>query len=60
MEMRDPLRPKCPENTKTQISGEKSKEKTNTHIRKKLGRGTSNTCAKLQGPSLKNVVDIGL
>ena len=29
-------------------------------IRKRFGRGTLNTCAKIQGVSLKNGVDIGL
>ena len=36
------------------------KTKTKNTIRKRLGRGTLNTCAKLQGLSLKNGVGIGL
>ena len=33
-------------------------EKKTKHIPKRLGRGTLNTCAKIQGLSLKNGVDI--
>ena len=59
LEIWDPLRPKYPKKYKTQISGEK-KKKRKIPIRKRLGRGTLNTCAKFQGLSLKNGVDIGL
>ena len=59
LEIWDPLRPKYPKKYKTQISGEK-KKKIKIPIRKRLGRGTLNTCAKFQGLSLKNGVDIGL
>ena len=37
------------------IFGEKTAKK---HIRRSLGKGTLNTCAKLQGLTLKNGVDI--
>ena len=59
LEVWDPLRPKYLKNTKTQISGEKTK-KQKQPIRKRLGRGTQNTCAKIQGLSLKNGVDFEL
>ena len=39
------------------IFGEKKQEK-NVYIRKRLGKGTLNTCAKFQGLTLKNGVDI--
>ena len=42
-----------------QISSEK-KAKTKNLIRKRLGKDSLNMCAKLQGLSLKNGVDIGL
>ena len=56
--MWDPLRPKCPKNTKTRISGEKKENMEKKTIRKRLDRGTLNTCPKIQGLSLKNGVDI--
>ena len=40
------------------MSGEKARQKKQK--RKRLGRGTLNTCAKLQVLSHKNGVDIGL
>ena len=46
MEMWDPLKPKYLAKMK--------------HIRRRFGRGTSNTCAKIQCISLKNGVGIGL
>ena len=39
------------------IFGEKKKQKQ-TNIRKRLGRGTLNTRAKIEGLTLKNGVDI--
>ena len=63
--MRDPLKPKYLKkilrSTKTQISGEiREKKKGKKNASKRLGRGTFNACAKFQGLSLKNGVDIGL
>ena len=58
LEIWDPKPQISPKNTKTQISGKKKKRKA--PIRKRLGRGTLNTYAKFQSPSLKNGVDIGL
>ena len=60
--MWDPLRPKHKKiYTKSQISGENKRNTTKQDkIRKRLDRGTFNTCAKFQGLSLKNGVDIGL
>ena len=56
------------ESLKTQISKkykppniwQQKTKKQEKNIRKRLGRGTLNTCAKCQGLSLKNGVDIGL
>ena len=45
--------------TKSQIFGGK-KTRTHTHIRKRLCRGTLNTCGKFQGLLSKNGLDIGL
>ena len=46
---------------KNQMSGEKRKKKEkNPFICKRVGRGTLNTCAKFQGLTLRNGVDIGL
>ena len=36
----------------------KNKTKQKQNIRKRLGRGTLNACAKFQGPFLQNGVDI--
>ena len=36
----------------------KKNKKIESPIRKRLGRDTLNTCAKFQGPSFKNGVDI--
>ena len=46
-----------PPKIKTKISDEKIKKKKKS-IRQRLGKGTLNTCAKFQGPTLKNGVDI--
>ena len=43
-----------PKNTKIQVSGGE------TPPRKRLGKGALNTCAKFQGLTLKNGVDIGI
>ena len=56
LELWDQSRPKYPKTTKTQISGAKN-ENRKKPIRKRLGMGTLNTCAKFQGQSLKNGVD---
>ena len=50
----------CPKKYKTQIFDEKNKKKKKKNIRERLDRGTLNTCAKIQGLTLKNAVDIGI
>ena len=54
--IRDGLRPQYPKKNK------KKKHLTikKQHIRERLGRGSLNACAKFQGHSLVNGVDIGL
>ena len=58
--MWDPLRPKyLQKRQKPKYLAEK-KRKRRKDIRKRLGRGTLNTCAKFQGLPPKNGVDVGL
>ena len=53
--MWDPSRPKYREENKNQNIWQKKNKKT-----ERLGRGTLNTCEKIEGLSPKNGVDIGL
>ena len=57
-EIWDPLRPKYPPKTQKPKYLAEKKRKKKKPIRERLGRGTLNTCAKFQGLSLQNGVDI--
>ena len=62
LKMRDPLRPNGQKILKPKHLAKKrnSTKNTHTYIRKTLGRGTLNSCAKIQGLSLTNGADMGL